>query len=132
MNKATSLFLISTCLTLLSFSVSAEDQGKLKWCENATITGTVQKSTVTHPMNRSKFVVFTLSLKQPVDIAAAECEGSKVAKANTKEVQVKDEQSVLNKYVGKTITVSGLLMFPDNAYDVRPAILYPPITVTTE
>lgn len=131
MTKITSI-IFSTCLVAIAPScANAEATSTPAWCKTATVTGTLQKGTTQHP-NGGKVVFHYLALKQPLTIAAGECEGVKMDKATTKEVQVKEDPKVIGKFVGKTVSVSGEIAFPENAYDVLSVILYPPITVKAD
>ena len=131
MKKISSTVIGSCLLACTSLSVMAEEATALEWCKSATVTGTLKKSTTQHP-NGSKLVFHYLALKQPIAIAVGECEGTKLDKLVTKEIQVKEDPKVIGKFVGKTITVSGEVVAAENAYDVLPVVLYPPIVVKRE
>ncbi len=121
-----------TCLlAFLPTAAVAENPTTLSWCKAATVTGTLKKGTTQHP-NGSKLVFHYIALKQPITIAAGECEGANLDRTTTKEVQVKEDPKLIGKLVEKTVTVSGELTSPENAYDVLSVILYPPITIKAE
>lgn len=121
--------LLAATLLVLAAPVIAATAPPVQWCQTVTFTGKVRQSIAIHPMNQTRFTVFTLVLKHPVTIAASSCEGNQLEEVTTDQIQIKQDPSVIGRYNGQEITVSGQLISPENAYDVRPAILYPPITI---
>lgn len=126
--KKTSL-LIAALLALTAPVAVAATAPPVQWCQTVTFTGKVRQSIAIHPMNQTRFTVFTLVLKHPVTIVAGLCEGTQLEAVTTDQIQIKQDSTVIGRYKGREVTVSGQLISPENAYDVRPAILYPPITI---
>lgn len=123
--KKTAISLMSA-VALLQAALPAAAGESPRWCEPATLTGTVKKVPARHPLNGSPFVAYLLTLKRPVTIQAGECEGVKSGKLTVSEVQIKDEAGPL---VGKTVTVQGEIVARESSsspYDIVPAIVYAP------
>ena len=109
---------------------SIADDTPPRWCQPFTAKGKLEKGKYSHP-NESVFTFHFLILKKPIAIPAGECEGENIdSPIEVKELQVKEDDKVLAKFVGKTIVVSGMLSNPINAYDVRDAVLYPPFNIS--
>lgn len=112
-----------------SFSITA-GAADLNWCQPVTLSGTLQQATAVHSGNGSRFSVYTLALRQPIIIPAGECDGARLESAvTTREVQIKQEDKQIARLVGKTVAVTGELTPPANQYDVRPAVLSPPVVI---
>jgi hypothetical protein len=131
MTGIATLIATSCMLAAAASCASAEIPAAPTWCKTATVTGTLRSGTAQHP-NGSKVAYYYLALKQPLTIAAGKCEGATVNPATVKEVQVKEYPQVMSRFVGKVVSVAGEIALPENAYDVLPVILYPPITVKAE
>lgn len=78
------------------------------------------------------FKDFFLQLPVPTKIAAGKCEGQTADAITVSDVQIKYDEDILKKSLGKTIKVSGDLSLAENLYDVHKAVLYPPIEITAK
>ncbi len=129
--KKSITIIVSMLFSIMFFQSSMADDTTPRWCQPFTAKGKLEKGKHSHIGNGSVFTFHFLILKKPIAIPAGECEGENIdSPVEVKELQVKEDAKVLAKFVGKTIVVSGTLTNPINAYDVRDAILYPPLNIS--
>ena len=88
-----------------------------KWCEEITVSGTLEKRTGIHPFNGSKFPVHVLRLQQPLELLAPNkpCEDGE-ERITVKELQLINPEAT---YVNKLITVTGMPVIPWTAYHLH-------------
>jgi hypothetical protein len=129
--KKSITIIISMLFSIMLHQSSMADDTTPQWCQPFTAIGKLEKGKHTHVGNGSKFTFHFLVLSKAIVIPAGECESERIdGPTEVTEIQVKEDDSVLAKFVGKTIVVSGKLSNPTNAYDVRDAILYPPFKIS--
>ena len=90
-----------------------------KWCEEITVSGTLEKRTAIHPFNSSKFPVHVLRLQQPLELLVPDkpCDtGVAGERIVVKELQLLNPDA---KYVNKLITVTGTTTVPETAYHLH-------------
>lgn len=123
--------IISTIVCFMfSQPLMAGDISSPQWCQPFTVKGMLKKGNATHPGNGGKFIIHILMLNQPLTIPAGKCDGVDIDSATeVKEIQVKEDDKPLAKFVGKTVVVSGAAGYPENYYDVRDVIVFPPFTI---
>lgn len=114
------------CIALLAPSLTnaqSHSEVQANWCEKISISGIVQKTTVTHPFNGSKIPVFTLILDKPLKIPAIRKPDCSFDAADISQVQLGSSSLSLEKRVGAPGTFTGTIYPPANAIEVRPAVL---------
>lgn len=99
------------------------------WCGSIVAKGKLVQ-TKAKDMYKKQFTVSVLNLEKPLTIPAGECNGLDLPKlSNVKEIQIKETDNVMAKYVGKTILVSGDLSGPEAPSDVKDVTMYPPVEI---
>jgi hypothetical protein len=101
-----------------------------QWCLPYVAKGKLVQTKIKEAAYNKQFTISVLKLEKPIVILAGVCDGEYLSsQSNVKEIQIKEFDNVMSKYIGKTIEVSGELSNPSVLTDALDVIMYPPVEI---